>query len=290
MFLQLLVGALMIGAIYGLIGLTNSLIYRASAMLNFAQGEFLMAGAFIGLIFFRDFGIPYPITMALCLVLTLFSGFIMERIIIRPILKKGGGGMQVVLVTIGLSIALQNFAMIAWYSDVQSFPSIFGVHYIDFGLVRVAPESLLSAVLALIFMIALQFFMTKTRIGTSMRAAAQIPSAASVCGINVSFTKGLSWGISIMLVAVAGILLGPVYGVQAGMGSITGVKGFAAAVIGGFGNMWGAVVGGFILGLVETFAAGYIASDMKDFISFLVLILFMIIKPTGLFNAKIIEE
>jgi branched-chain amino acid transport system permease protein len=214
----------------------------------------------------------------------------MERFIIRTILNKGGRAIQIVLATMGLSIILQNFAVIFFYSDVQVFPPIFKVQYLDFGIVRIAPESILGAVMAIVFMILLQFFMTKTKMGTAMRAAAQVPDAASVCGINVSFTKGLTWAISTMLTAMAGLMIGPVYGVQASMGYTIGLKGFAAAVIGGYGNMLGAVIGGFLMGFVETMAAGYIASDMKDFISFSILIVFLLVKPTGIFNAKIIEQ
>jgi branched-chain amino acid transport system permease protein len=290
MFLPLLVGALMIGAIYGLMGLACSLIYRASALMSFAQGEFLMMGAFLGLILFRDNRIPYPITLLICVITMLSAGFLMERFIIRIILNKGGRAIQIVLVTIGLSIVLQNLAVIFFYSDVQMFPPILNVHYIDFGVVRIAPESIMGAAMAVVFMILLQFFMTKTKMGTAMRAAAQVPDAASVCGINVSFTKGLTWGISTMLTAMAGLMIGPVYGVQAGMGYTIGLKGFAAAVIGGYGNMLGAVIGGFFVGFVETMAAGYIASDMKDFVSFSILIVFLLIKPAGIFNARIIEQ
>jgi branched-chain amino acid transport system permease protein len=290
MFLPLLIGALMIGALYGLMGLACSLIYRASALMSFAQGEFLMMGAFLGLILFRDNRIPYPITLVICVITMLSAGFLMERFMIRIILNKGGRAIQIVLVTIGLSILLQNFAVIFLYSDVQMFPPILNVHYIDFGVVRIAPESIMGAAMAIVFMILLQFFMTKTKMGTAMRAAAQAPDAASVCGINVSFTKGLTWAISTMLTAMAGLMIGPVYGVQPGMGYTIGLKGFAAAVIGGYGNMLGAVIGGFLVGFVETMAAGYIASDMKDFVSFSILIVFLLIKPTGIFNAKIIEQ
>jgi branched-chain amino acid transport system permease protein len=290
MFLPLLVGAIMIGAIYGVMGLACSLIYRASALMSFAQGEFLMMGAFLGLILFRDNHVPYPITLLICIAATLLVGFLMERFIIRTILNKGGRAIQIVLATMGLSIILQNFAVIFLYSDVQVFPPILKVQYLDFGIVRIAPESIMGAVMALVFMILLQFFMTKTKMGTAMRAAAQVPEAASVCGINVSFTKGLTWAISTMLTAMAGLMIGPVYGVQASMGYTIGLKGFAAAVIGGYGNMLGAVIGGFLMGFVETMAAGYIASDMKDFISFSILIVFLLVKPTGIFNAKIIEQ
>jgi branched-chain amino acid transport system permease protein len=290
MFLPLLVGALMIGAIYGLMGLASSLIYRASALMSFAQGEFLMMGAFLGLVLFRDNHVPYPVTLLIVVISMLLAGFLMERFIIRTIMNKGGKSIQIVLVTMGLSIILQNFAVIFIYSNVQMFPPIMKVNYIDFGVVRIAPESILGAGLAIIFMVALQIFTSKTKMGTAMRAAAQVPDAASVCGINVSFTKGLTWAISTMLVGMAGLMLGPVYGVQASMGYTVGLKGFAAAVIGGYGNMLGAVIGGFLMGFLEVMAAGYIASDIKDFVSFSILILFLLIKPTGIFNAKIIEQ
>jgi len=290
MFLPLLIGALMIGAIYGLMGLSCSLIYRASALMSFAQGEFLMMGAFLGLILFRDKGVPYPLALIMCILTMLMVGFLMERFIIRIILSKGGRAIQIVLATMGLSIILQNFAVIFLYSAVQMFPPILDVQYIDFGVVRIAPESIIGAIMGIVFMVLLQFFMTKTKMGTSMRAAAQLSDAASVCGINVPFTKGLTWAISIMLASIAGLMIGPVYGVQASMGYTIGLKGFAAAVIGGYGNMLGAVIGGFLVGFIETMAAGYIASDMKDFVSFLILIIFLIVKPTGIFNAKIIEN
>lgn len=290
MFLSLLVGAIMIGAVYGLMGLACSLIYRASGLMSFANGEFLMIGAFLGLSLFRDNNVPYPVTIGICIISMLLAGFLMERFIIRTILGKGGKSIQIVLVTIGISIVLQNLASIGFSSDVQMFPSIFTNSYIQFGSIRVAPESILGTLVALVMMISLQLFMNNTKMGTAMRAAAQEPNAASVCGINVSLTKGLTWAISIMLAAVAGILIGPVYGVHMGMGQTIGLKGFAAAVIGGYGNMLGAVIGGFVVGVIETFAAGYISSNLKDFVSFAVLILFLIIKPTGIFNAKIIEQ
>lgn len=290
MFLSLLTGAIMIGAIYGLMGLACSMIYRASGLMSFANGEFLMVGAFLGLTLFRDNNIPYPAAILICILSMFFAGFLMEKFIIRTILNKGGKPVQIVLVTIGISIVLQNIASIAFSSDVQMFPSIFKSSFVQVGSVRIAPESILGTVMAVGFMILLQFFMNRTKMGTAMRAAAQEPNAASVCGINVSFTKGLTWAIAIMLAAVAGMLIGPVYGVHMGMGQTIGLKGFAAAVIGGYGNMMGAVVGGLVVGVVETFAAGYISSNMKDFVSFAILIVFLIVKPTGFFNAKIIEQ
>ena len=290
MFLSLLTGAIMIGAIYGLMGLACSLIYRASGLMSFANGEFLMAGAFLGLTLFRDNHVPYFLTVVICVLSMFLAGFLMEKFIIRTILGKGGRSIQIVLVTIGISIVLQNIASIAFSSDVQMFPSIFSSSFVQLGPVRIAPESILGTLMAVVFMILLQFFMNGTKLGTAMRAAAQEPNAASVCSINVSFTKGLTWAISIMLAAVAGMLIGPVYGVHMGMGQTIGLKGFAAAVIGGYGNMLGAVIGGFIVGIVETFAAGYISSNMKDFVSFAILIVFLIVKPTGIFNAKIIEQ
>ncbi len=290
LFLSLLTGAVMIGAIYGLMGLACSLIYRASGLMSFANGEFLMTGAFLGIFLFRDNDIPYPIAVLICVLSMFLTGFLMEKVVIRNVLAKGGRAIQIVLVTIGISIVLQNIASIAFSSDVQMFPSIFSASFVQLGPVRIAPESILGTIMAIVCMLLLQFFMNRTKLGTAMRAAAQEANAAAVCGINVSFTKGLTWAISIMLAAMAGLLIGPVYGVHMGMGQTIGLKGFAAAVIGGYGNMLGAVIGGFVVGIIETFAAGYISSNMKDFVSFAILIAFLIVKPTGIFNAKIIEQ
>lgn len=290
MFLNLLVGSVVIGGIYGLMGLGFSLIYRASGLLSFTQGEFLMLGGFLGLTFFKTLKLPFWLTLVLVIVILFISGFSMEKFIVRPVLKKKGKPIHVVLITIGVSIALQNLAMIVYATDIRMFPSIFKIMSVKIFGYNVSPESILCIAVALVSMVALHLFMTYTRQGIAMRAAAQDETAASAYGINVSFSKGLTWGIAGALSGIAGMLIGPVYGVHMGMGISVALKGFASAVIGGYGNLYGAIIGGLALGLIETFAGGYVSSQAKDFVAFLVLIIFLIAKPTGIFNAKIIEN
>ena len=290
MFINLLVGGLAVGGIYGLIGLGYSLIYRASGLMSFCQGDLLMIGAFFGITFLRVIGVNYYLSMLIVLILMFGMGILLERFAIRPVLNKGGKSVNVVLITIGISIVLQNGAVLVFGPDIQMFPSLFKTLGFKVGKYTITPESILIFVVGLILMLCLHFFMTKTRLGTAMRAATQNEKAASAYGINVSLMKGLTWALATALASVAGMLYAPTYGVHSGMGAAIGLKGFSAAVIGGFGDMYGAIVGGLTLGLIETFAGGYISSQAKDLVSFAVLIVFLIIKPRGLFNVKLIDD
>ena len=287
MFIQVLIGALVIGSVYGLLALGYSLIYSASGLMSFVQGELLMLGAFIGLTFFRYLELPFLVSLLCTMILMYCVGVLIERFIIRKLLKAGANTIFIVLATIALSIILQNFAMLVWGSNVFQFPPVFAVSRVQIGSIQIPPEAIMAIVIGLLVMVLFHFFMTKTRLGTSMRAAAQDPVAARTLAINVSFTTGITWGIATMLAGIAGLLIGPIYGVSAHMGTMIGLKGFAGAVIGGYGNMYGAIAGSLILGGLETFTAAYISSMYKDFISFFVLILFLIFKPRGLFKGKV---
>jgi len=286
-FIQVLIGALVIGSVYGLLALGYSLIYSASGLMSFVQGELLMLGAFIGLTFFRYLELPFLVSLLCTMILMYCVGVLIERFIIRKLLKAGANTIFIVLATIALSIILQNFAMLVWGSNVFQFPPVFAVSRVQIGSIQIPPEAIMAIVIGLLVMVLFHFFMTKTRLGTSMRAAAQDPVAARTLAINVSFTTGITWGIATMLAGIAGLLIGPIYGVSAHMGTMIGLKGFAGAVIGGYGNMYGAIAGSLILGGLETFTAAYISSMYKDFISFFVLILFLIFKPRGLFKGKV---
>ena len=287
MFIQVLIGALVIGSVYGLLALGYSLIYSASGLMSFVQGELLMLGAFLGLTFFRYLELPFIIALLTTMVMMYCVGVLIERFIIRKLLHAGANTIFIVLATIALSIILQNFAMLVWGSNVFQFPPIFAVNRVQIGSIQIPPEAIMAIIIGLIVMVLLHFFMTKTRLGTSMRAAAQDSIAAKTLAINVSFITGITWGIATMLAGVGGVLIGPIYGVSLHMGALIGLKGFAGAVIGGYGNMYGAIVGSLLLGGLETFTAAYISSTYKDFISFFVLILFLIFKPRGLFKGKV---
>ncbi|MEY8389173.1 branched-chain amino acid ABC transporter permease [Oscillospiraceae bacterium 38-13] len=289
MFIRLLIGALMIGSVYGLIALGYSIIYRASGLMNFAQGDLFMLGAFVGLTFYRYIGLPFVVSFFLTMIVMFLVGMLLERAVIRKILKKSQGYF-IVLATIALSIFFKNLAMVIWGSRRVEFPSILSISNLKLGEISIQPESLMVVIVAWICMIILHIFMTKTKFGTAMRSAAQDPLAARACGIDVSLTTGVTWGLSSAVASVGGMLYGPVYGVSMTIGATIGQRAFSSAVVGGYGNMYGAIAGGLLIGFVETFAAGYISSDFKDFIAFAVLMLFLFLKPTGLFNERALQD
>lgn len=286
MFLQLLVGGIAVGCIYALIGLGYSLIYSASGLMSFVQGEIFMLGAYVAFTIYVGLGIPFLLAVLIAIGFMFAFGMLLERSMISPLLRRGSQQIHIVLATIGLSIFLKNFAMILWGSDVKNFPSSFGENPIKMGPVSISPQQIAIVVVTLACMVLLHLFMSRTKLGTSLRAAAQDPMAAGVVGINVPLTVGMAWALAAALSAVAGILLAPIYGVYPKMGAILSTKGFAAAVLGGYGNMYGAIIGGLIFGVVETMAAGYLSSSFKDIISFGVLIVVLFVMPHGILKVK----
>ena len=290
MLLSLTISALVIGSVYGLIALGYSLIYSASGLMTFCQGEILMFGAFIGLSFFRYLGWPFPLALLATMIVMFIIGMLIERLLIRPILSKHAKDIYVVLATIALGIVLTNSAQQIWGTTAVQFPPIFGVDVITVLGTRVQPEAFVCIFVGIIAMLGIHFFMNKSKFGTSMRAAAMNPLASRSVGINVDMTTGITWGLSCALAGVAGILLGPVQGVSLSMGSTIGTKAFAAAVIGGYGNMYGAIIGGIIIGFTETFSAAYITSDYKDFITFGILALCMVFMPRGILKGDVYDR
>lgn len=288
MLLQLLVGGVSTGFIYALIAMGYSLIYSASGLMNFAQGDLFMLGAFFAYTLFVSMRLPFMIAGVLVMAIMMVLGMCVERALISPVLKKGSS-IHIVLITIGLSMFLQNFSMLAWGPQVFTFPSIFQVKPLKFFGANITGDSLFIVIFSIVSMILLHFFMTKTKLGTAMRAAAQDREASVTVGINVPLTIGITWGLASLFAAIAGILLAPSYGVYARMGTTVGLKGFAAAVVGGYGNIYGAVIGGIIIGVIETVAAGYISSTLKDMIAFIVLIAVMFYKPSGILKGKVLE-
>lgn len=290
MLLSLTISALVIGSVYGLIALGYSLIYSASGLMTFCQGEILMFGAFVGLSFYRYLGWPFPLALVAAMLVMFAIGMLIERFLIRPILSKQAKDIYVVLATIALGVVLTNAAQQIWGTVAVQFPAIFGVDVISVFGTRVQPEAFVCIFVGAAAMVAIHFFMNKMKFGTSMRAAAMNPLASRSVGINVDLTTGITWGMSCALAGVAGILLGPVQGVSISMGSTIGTKAFAAAVIGGYGNMYGAIIGGLIIGFTETFSAAYITSDYKDFITYGILALCMVFLPRGILKGDVYDR
>lgn len=289
MIIKLLIGALMIGSVYGVLGIGYSLIYKATGLMNLAQGDFLMFGAYIGLLYYKILGLPYGIALVLTFITMFALGWIVQNGLISTLLNKGAAYAYVILCTAAVSMVLQNSAMILWGTKIHYFPSVFSVSTVSIFGVKVAPESICVLVISIVCAVALYVYMNKSKFGTAMRAASQNQKAASAMGINVPMTKGVTWGLSAGIAGVIGATLGPIYGVYTTLGSLIGQKAFAGAVVGGYGNMVGAIVGGMFFGFVETFISAFVTTTYKDFISFGILILALIIMPTGIFKEQILE-
>lgn len=289
MIVQILIGALMMGSIYGVVGLGYSLIYKASGLLSLCQGDMLMLGAFLGLMFYKTMKLPFLVSLALTMIIMFFIGMMIERFIVTPLLQRGATLASIILATMAVAMVMRNSSMLIWATNVLDFPPLFKVATIKISGFNIVPESLVIVGAAFVGMVGLHFFMNKTKFGTSMRAAALDPKAASTMGINVPFTKGITWGISAALAGGIGVVVGPMMGVFSTMGVLIGLKGFSSAIVGGYGNMYGAITAGILFGFMEAFVAAYITSGYKDLITFLFLIIIMIFMPTGLFKAKVLE-
>ena len=291
MFITLLISGLCIGGVYGLVALGYSLIYKASGLMNFAMGDILTLGAFIGWTLSSIFGLPFFASMVITMIIMFFVGFIMEKVIIRKILQKTKNPIFIVLATIAISYIIRNSSQFVWGTTQKNYPKIVesfkGILIQNYKLQL---EPIVCIVFSIIIMVILHYFMNKTKFGTAMRAAALDPIAAESCGINVSLTTGVSWALASMIASIGGILIGPLYGVYTTLGASIGRKCFASAVVGGYGNMYGAILGGFLIGISETLIVGYISSTYKNMFTYIILLLFLFIRPTGIFNERTLQD
>lgn len=289
-FVTLLISATILGCTYGLMSLSYSLIYKSSGMMAFVNPDLMTWGAFMGYTFYNLIGMPYPVAV-LCTGVTMFAlGFAIQKGVVRNLVKRNVTPMYITLTMFAMGYVLQNSAQLIWGSIPRKFNSIIPGLKIKLAGIQVQPEALICVGVSILIMILLQFFMNKTKLGTAMRAASMDSMAAESVGVDVSLIAGLSWGLSTAVIAAAGILCGPIYAVSMTLGANLGSKAFAGAVLGGYGNMIGAIIGGLTMGYIETFVSGYISSDFKSLIAYIVLILFLFIKPTGIMNERAIQD
>ncbi|MFZ5827671.1 MAG: branched-chain amino acid ABC transporter permease [Bacillota bacterium] len=284
MSFQLFMNGLPIGSVYALVALGYSLIYAAFGLLNFSQGDVLMVGAFLGLTLFVSLKLPFPIALLLAMLGAALIGLAMERFLLRPMARRRARDINLLLATIALAIILRNGSLLIWGAESQFFPSVFGEEVISVGGLRVVPQNIWIFVTALGLVAALQLFLYKTKPGMAMRAVALDQGAARLMGVQVNRYIALSFALSCALGAAAGVLVAPIFFVSASMGAMIGLKGFVAAVTGGLGNLGGAVVGGLLLGILESMSSGLVSSGYRDAIAFLVLILLLWFKPAGLLS------
>lgn len=290
-YVDLLIIGLSIGMVYALVALGISLIFSGLDIIHFAHGEIYMLGAFIGLTLFQKLALPYVPTLLLAIVITGVIGALIERVFYRRLTRAGGGytvaGMAMVIVGFGMSIVLQNVAYLVWGPKPLPFPVPFGMP-LEIGTIALPMSYVWIFATGIVLMAVLHFVLRHTMIGLAMRAVAHNKDIAYLSGVNVPLMISVTFGVACALGAAAGVLIGPINYVQVLMGIGILVKAFAAAVIGGFGSLPGAILGGLLVGVVETLGAGACNScgNYKDVYAFLLLIAVLLVRPSGLLGVE----
>jgi branched-chain amino acid transport system permease protein len=278
---QVLISGLTLGSLYALVGLGFVVIYRATRVVNFAQGEMMMLGAMVALYLYADRGLPYAASFAIAIVACAALGMILERVAYRPLLRAPV--VTLILATVAVGQMMRAGVRMLRGEEVSRFPSVFSAEpFSVFGIVA-TPLHLSIIAIGLLLVCLFMLFFRKTRLGKGMEATSENKDAATLVGINVYRTFSLIWAISSALAAAAGVLLAPLIIITPDMGTI-GVKGFVGAILGGFNSIPGAIAGCFLLGIVENLGGVYVASSMKDVIVFCMLLLVLSIRPEGLFG------
>jgi len=285
---QLLFTGLGIGAIYALVALGFVLLIRAASVVNFAQGEFSMLGAYAMVVLAAQLGLPYYVALPIAVVLMAGFGVVFAGATYWPLRHRGQ--LPVIISTIGASIFLANTVLFLYGPSPAVLPGLFDSPGFEVGGVFMDSQYIVIIVAAAL-MVLLQFLIfEKTLLGKKLQATSQDKEMASLLGIPVAAMVLITFAYSAALGGLAGILVAPVLFVSVGMGALISLKAFAANIIGGFGNIPGAILGGLALGIVETFGAAFISVPYKDAIAFAVLLLFLLIRPQGLFGEKIAEK
>lgn len=284
---QFLVTGVTVGSLYALVGLGFALIYNASDVVNFAQGEFVMLGAMTAISLVAA-GWPLVLAATVATLLTLLVGLLLERFAIEP--AWGASVVATIIITIGAAIFLRGVALLLWGKDFHALPPFSGDTPIHWGSATLLPQSLWVLGGAVLLVTWVHLFLNHTLMGKALLACSFNRAAAQLVGINVKVMLRLAYGLSAGLGAIAGILIAPVTFSSYEAGVMLGLKGFSAAIIGGIGNPMGAVAGGLLLGVLEALGAGFISSGYKDAIAFLFVLMVLFFEPTGLFGHKVAER
>lgn len=294
-FLSYLINGISLGSVYAIIALGYTMVYGIAKMLNFAHGDVIMVGAYVCYLVFNNVGLPWWLSIIASMVVCTALGIIIEKLAYKPL--RAASSLAVLITAIGVSYFLQNAALLLWTSSPKNFPTSFfeikgekGFTIFD-GQLQISYTALVTIVCCIIIMIALTIFTEKTKMGKAMRAVSENKEAARLMGINVNKTISITFAIGSGLAAIAGVLLCSAYPIlQPTTGSMPGIKAFTAAVFGGIGSIPGAFLGGILLGILEIFAKAYISTQLSDAIVFAVLIIMLLVKPTGLLGKKIMEK
>ena len=286
-FLQFTFSGLTVGAVYALVAVGFTLIYNASDVVNFAQGEFVMLGGMVT-IFLGYAGIPVPLAAVFAVFITTMVGLALYRFGIAP--ARDASAVTLIIITIGASIFLRGIAEIIFDKRFHSLPSLFGNDPIRIGGASILPQTVVVLASALLIVCLLWGFIGRTLYGKAVVATSSNRMAATLVGINTRTIVGACFAISAAIGAIAGVLVTPITLTSYNVGTLLALKGFAAIMLGGIGSAMGAVVGGVLLGLFEAFAAGYVSASYKDAVAFIVILAVLFAVPQGLFGKRMVER
>lgn len=279
---SLVFAGLEVGSLYALTALGLVLIYKTQSIVNFAHGELLMAGAFVGYFAFQPLAWPFPVALALAILSSTLLGIVVERAVIRPLALHPHATLA--MATVGTSVAIRGAARIPFGSDILTFPPILSTAPIWGGSLMVSAQSLFTIAFSILLAAAVFFLVWKTRLGREIRATQQNHIGAKVVGINTGRIYGASWAIASAIGGAAGVLAAPLTLLYPDMGALFLLKGFAAAVLGGFGSAPGAVIGGILIGVLEKLVGAYVSTYLIEISSYIIIIVVVFVRPQGLFG------
>ena len=286
-----LISGISLGSVYAIIALGYTMVYGIAKMLNFAHGDVIMVGAYVSFCVTTYLGLPAWVSVLAAMAVCTLLGITIEGLAYKPL--RGADSLAVLITAIGVSFFLQNLALKIWGSAPKSFSSVVGTGSVKLfgGQLTITYTTLTTLLACVVIMVGLNLFTGKTKMGKAMRAVSEDKDAALLMGINVNRTISMTFAIGSALAAVAGVLLCSAYPLlMPTTGSMPGIKAFTAAVFGGIGSIPGAMLGGILLGVIQTFSQAYISTELSDAIVFAVLIIVLLVKPTGLLGKKVSEK
>ena len=290
-FLSYLANGISLGSVYALIALGYSMVYGVAKMLNFAHGDVIMIGGYVVFVGVSNMGVHPLLAILISMVVCTILGMTIERVAYKPL--RGASPLAVLITAIGVSYLLQNIALLIFGSDTKAFTNVVTLPNLSLfdGKLVISSVTIVTIVVSIVIMIGLTLFVNKTKAGRAMTAVSEDKGAAQLMGINVNGTIALTFAIGSSLAAVAGVLLCSAYpSLTPYTGSMPGIKAFVAAVFGGIGSIPGAFIGGILLGVIENLSKAYISSQLSDAIVFSVLIIVLLVKPTGILGKNIQEK
>jgi len=290
-FLNYLINGISLGSVYAIIALGYTMVYGIAKMLNFAHGDVIMIGAYISFLVTSKLGLPGIVSILAAMVVCTALGIVIERLAYKPL--RSAPSLAVLITAIGVSYFLQNTALLIWGSAPKYFTSIVKFESIKLfdGQLVITSEAIVTIAACIIIMTALTLFTSRSKMGKAMRAVSEDKGAAQLMGINVNTTISVTFAIGSALAAIAGILLCSAYPtLMPTTGAMPGIKAFTAAVFGGIGSIPGAMIGGLLMGVIEIFASAYLSNQLANAVVFSVLIIVLLVKPTGLLGKKISEK